>query len=190
MGNVIKIEHASDHFMQHHNNWIGIVCSAIFVPHKERTMRHPESFTDELDERPCFYIPLLFRKDLVTDESDHMMLFYYTRESFTFLTSFEHRDELKVVCASSDPDQYFDVEVKKYGYRRVYRHDLELSNLTTMHRKNLLPRKCKFLAIEENKSRLQFGYACFIVKNWRQLNMDARFATIKPKKDAQLKQQY
>ncbi|KAL3016967.1 hypothetical protein AAZX31_06G246300 [Glycine max] len=151
MGNVIKIEHASDHFMQHHNNWIGIACSVIFVPHKERTMRHPESFTDESDERPCFYIPLLFRKDLVTDESDHMMLFYYTRESFTFLTSFEHRDELKVVCASSDPDQYFDVEVKKYGYRRVYRHDLELSNLTTMHRKNLLPRKRKFLAIEENK---------------------------------------
>ncbi|KAL5147613.1 TMV resistance protein N [Glycine soja] len=151
MGNVIKIEHASDHFMQHHNNWIGIACSVIFVPHKERTMRHPESFTDESDERPCFYIPLLFRKDLVTDELDHMLLFYYTRESFTFLTSFEHRDKLKVVCASSDPDQYFDVEVKKYGYRRVYKHDLELSNLTTMHRKNLLPRKRKFLAIKENK---------------------------------------
>ncbi|KAL2327872.1 hypothetical protein Fmac_021299 [Flemingia macrophylla] len=45
------------------------------------------------------------------------------------------------------------VEVKKYGYRWVYREDLELSNLTTMYNRDLLSKKRKFLEIEQNEGR-------------------------------------
>ena len=72
MGNVINIDRS--HFMQLDDNWIGIVCGVIFVVHKERRMPPPD-MEQRKKERPSLYIPVLFREDLVTDESDHLWLF-------------------------------------------------------------------------------------------------------------------
>ena len=148
---------------QNDENWIGLALNVIFMVHKERRMPPPDmeqrsilSITcgpsippeQRKKERPSLYIPVLFREDLVTDESDHLWLFYYTRSRFD-VSNF---DQLKVESRFSDlHDQDLDVEVKKYGYRWVYKHELELSNLTAMHSKNLSSRKRKFLAIEETK---------------------------------------
>ncbi|RZC09323.1 Disease resistance protein TAO1 [Glycine soja] len=143
MGNVINID--ISHFMQLDKYWIGITLSVIFVVHKERRMPPPD-MEQRKKERPSLYIPVLFREDLVTDESDHLWLFYYPRSHFD-VSNF---DELKVVCRPRDLDyQDLDVEVKKYGYRWVYEHDLDLSNLRTMRNKNSSPRKRKYFTIEE-----------------------------------------
>ena len=75
-------------------------------------------------ERPSLYIPVLFREDLVTDESDHLWLFYYPRSDFD-VSNF---DDLKVESRFRDLyDQDLDVEVKKYAYRWVYEQDFEPS---------------------------------------------------------------
>ncbi|KAG5033002.1 hypothetical protein JHK85_016984 [Glycine max] len=148
MGNVINID--ISHFMQLDKYWIGIALSVIFVVHKERRMPPPD-MEQRKKERPSLYIPVLFREDLVTDESDHLWLFYYPRSHFD-VSNF---DELKVVCRPRDLDyQDLDVEVKKYGYCWVYEHDLDLSNLTTMRNKNSSPRKRKYFTIEELETLL------------------------------------
>jgi len=92
-------------------------------------------------KRPSIYIPVLFREDLVTDESDHLWLFYFLRYRFDE----DNFDKLKVKCISRDllHDQDLVVEVKKYGYRWIHKHDLESSNGS--------PRKPKFLAFKENE---------------------------------------
>ncbi|KAG5149720.1 hypothetical protein JHK82_016601 [Glycine max] len=120
MGNVINIDRS--HFMQL-DNWIGIACCVIFVVHKERRMP-PPGMEQRKKERPSLYIPVLFREDLVTDESDHLWLFYYPRSDFD-VSNF---DDLKVESRFRDLyDQDLDVEVKKYAYRWVYEQDFEPS---------------------------------------------------------------
>ncbi|KAL3017062.1 hypothetical protein AAZX31_06G251100 [Glycine max] len=105
MGNVINIERS--HFMQLDDNWIGIACCVIFVVHKERRMLPPD-MEQRKKEHPSLYIPVLFREDLVTDESDHLWLFYYTRSHFD-VSNF---DQLKVECRFRDLyDQDLDVEM-------------------------------------------------------------------------------
>ncbi|KAH1247725.1 TMV resistance protein N [Glycine max] len=134
MGNVINIDRS--HFMQLDDNWIGIACCVIFVVHKERRMPPPDMEQRSILSITCGYsIPPQQREEehLVTDESDHLWLFYYTRSRFDA----SNFDELKVECRFRDlHDQDLDVEVKKYGYRWVHKHDLELSNSTTMHSKD------------------------------------------------------
>ncbi|RZC09382.1 hypothetical protein D0Y65_015916 [Glycine soja] len=129
MGNVINIDRS--HFMQLDDNWIGIACCVIFVVHKERRMPPPD-MEQRKKERPSLYIPVLFREDLVTDESDHLWLFYYPRSHFD-VSNF---DELKVESRFRDLyGQDLDVEVKKYAYRWVYKHDLEPSLRTGIRKR-------------------------------------------------------
>ncbi|XP_028237896.1 protein SUPPRESSOR OF npr1-1, CONSTITUTIVE 1-like isoform X2 [Glycine soja] len=145
MGNVINI--GRSHFMQHYKNWIGLALSVIFVVHKERRIPPPDMEQPSIlsitcgpsippqqrkKERPSPYIPVLFREDLVTDESDHLWLFYFTLDLFDD----RNFDELEVKCRSRDllHDQDLVVEVKKYGYRWVHKHDLELLNRSSLKR--------------------------------------------------------
>uniref|UniRef100_A0A368UL68 TIR domain-containing protein n=1 Tax=Glycine max TaxID=3847 RepID=A0A368UL68_SOYBN len=165
-GNVINIDRS--HFTQHYKNRIGIALGVIFVVHKERRMPPPDMEQPSILSITCgpsippqqregvredlhipvhyrehLHIPVLFREDLVTEESDHVGLFFFKRPYF---------DELKVESRFRDlHDEDLYVEVKKYWYRWVYKQDLELLNLTTMHSKNSSPGKRKYLAIEENK---------------------------------------
>ncbi|RDX86046.1 TMV resistance protein N, partial [Mucuna pruriens] len=87
---------------------------------------------------------------VVTNMSDHMWLVYLNPFEFAdWLNHWQWR--INSMAEAEFGIEFEDkVKVKKYGYRFIYKQDLELSNLTMMHRQNSLPRKRKFLAIEEN----------------------------------------
>ncbi|CAJ1978712.1 unnamed protein product [Sphenostylis stenocarpa] len=153
------------------NYWIGVVCCVIF---QIRKMTSPTTAPLSGDK-----IPVDVRKDLVMDESDHMWLFYFSRQEFINECNARNihgglklkieirgledfRDSL-VNLVNKEEKVYpvkefwqtdkkkFRGEVKKYGYSWVSEQDLELSNATMMYGGNLTTRKRKFLAMEENK---------------------------------------
>ncbi|CAJ1978710.1 unnamed protein product [Sphenostylis stenocarpa] len=124
-------------------------------------------------------IPVDVRRDLVMDESDHMWLFYFSRQEFInacnnrnilgylklkikiggledfrdlLVNSVNKKEKIYPVKEFWQTDKkFFRGEVKKYGYSWVSEQDLELSNATMMYGGNLTTRKRKFLAMEENK---------------------------------------
>ncbi|RDX66495.1 TMV resistance protein N, partial [Mucuna pruriens] len=91
-------------------------------------------------------IPAVLAKNLVTIISDHMWLVYLSPYAFAGQWSSHLQRRInRMVGAVFD----VKVEVKKYGYRFIYKEDLELSNLT-MDSGNSSACKDKFLALEEN----------------------------------------
>ncbi|XP_061368833.1 disease resistance protein RUN1-like [Gastrolobium bilobum] len=132
MGNSISMDSSP---IMHAKNWIGVACCAAFVAHDDQTNLSDTSqphigFISQPQIGFLFhkngrgrspYIPIHLEKDLVTVESDHLMLLFFTREEFI--------------------DQY----VKNCAYRWVFKEDLEQSNPKMMHSRNSLARKRKFL---------------------------------------------
>ncbi|WVZ02557.1 hypothetical protein V8G54_023363 [Vigna mungo] len=99
----------------HDNNWVGVVCCAILSEDLYRTR-----ILDDL------------RRDLSVEHSDHMCLFYYSRQQFCheegiFRGKLNTHDlsltfrlhDVIILCANmKDRDQgFYEFEVKKYGYR-------------------------------------------------------------------------
>ncbi|CAJ1978733.1 unnamed protein product [Sphenostylis stenocarpa] len=153
------------------NYWIGVVCCVIF---QIRKMTSPTTAPLSGDT-----IPVDVRRDLLMDESDHMWLFYFSRQAFIKgcngrgipnidglkmkikIRDMEDSRDLCVEWGNEEENFFpefwqmdkkvFPVEVKKYGYRWVSEQDLKLSNATMMYGGNLTTRKRKFLAMEENK---------------------------------------
>jgi len=135
MDNSIEIDASP---VMHDNNWIGVVCCAIFHTGNgsEREMSYPRT-KYFCPENP----PIELRSDVVIDHSDHMWLFYFSRQQFN------EQCELNFIIPNV---KIFQVEVRKYGYRFVYEQDLQLLNLAIVHAGNLTALKRKFSAIEEN----------------------------------------
>ena len=141
MGSLISIDGSAQ--VQHDNNWIGIACCAISMA------RHGKGkFQNSI---LAIRFPVVLDGELVTDESEYLLLFYFSRRHFEgFCGILGYPSDLKWEFEVSHK-QGLHFEVKRYGYRWVYQQDLELSNLTKMQSGNSLARKRKFLAIEENK---------------------------------------
>ena len=72
------------------NNWIGIACCATFVAHDDPTNLDEEKWRSGIGcgfrSKGCggFFsmLPIDLRKDLVTIESDHMLVKFFSREKF------------------------------------------------------------------------------------------------------------
>lgn len=125
-------------------NIIGLVLLLVHQKREEVSVMDPLN-TNVLEAN----ISVDLEGDLVTDESDHMWLFYITQpdfiNSYKFWTTPDSDDLKWIFCIRDKGDFHF--EVKKYGYRWVYEHDLELSNFTMIHSHsgNSPDRKRKFL---------------------------------------------
>ncbi|CAJ1978702.1 unnamed protein product [Sphenostylis stenocarpa] len=159
--------------VMHDNNWIVVVCCAIF---QVREMHSPRKTSDFR-----VTIPVDVRRDLLMDDSDHMWIFYLTHEEFIDQCNSTEAPNigcLKMKMKIQDMEDFreytmkhgqmdetvfltkkhgqmeakiFPVEVKKYGYRWVSEQDLKLSNSTMMHDANLITGRHKFLAMEKNR---------------------------------------
>ncbi|QCD86510.1 hypothetical protein DEO72_LG3g1033 [Vigna unguiculata] len=144
----------------HDNNWIGVVCCAIFRLGNEYDVRFPNPTYLQFPRIPKF--PVDLRKDPVIDQSDHMKLFYFRRQDFTrpcwvgsdtrkFISLKLRMEDIQIFHHDRLGYQKFvTVDVKKYGYRWVYEEDQQ-PNFTLMYGKNLTDLKRKFSVIEENR---------------------------------------
>ena len=141
------------------NNWIGITCCATFVAHDD--LAHlGEAWEGGMDcgfqyKGHGFFcrMPIHLKKDLVTIESDHMFLKFYSREEFFRNVSFIKNGTCDLDgiewATMIDHPQGLHLEVKSCGYRWVFKEDLEQLNLTMMQSGNSSVRKHKFLAIDD-----------------------------------------
>ena len=122
--NLIEIDPSP---VMHDDNWIGVVCCAIFYAGNERGMifRMPKRRVNKI-------FPVDLRTDVVIDQSDHMWLFYLSRQQiddeprFTRYPSYHGVIILqcvKRIISGSEfgkmKTRYDDADVKKYGYRWV-----------------------------------------------------------------------
>ncbi|RDX92886.1 TMV resistance protein N, partial [Mucuna pruriens] len=74
----------------HNNNWTGIACSAVFAVHPTNLRNEWEpsikiGFQKRSDKFTT--IPVILNRDLISIESDHMWIFYFTREEFIDIVS-------------------------------------------------------------------------------------------------------
>ncbi|RDY05075.1 hypothetical protein CR513_11126, partial [Mucuna pruriens] len=134
--------------VMHDQNWIGVACCAVIAVSNKTVLAMDFSKLIPF----CFNIPVNFHGDpeVVSDESDHMWLFFLSRRRLIrrpFQCGTAYLGSLHVEYNKTSKRPGFHVEVKKYGYRWLYKHDLELPN------GNLLTRKRKILAIEQNEGR-------------------------------------
>jgi len=155
MDNLIEIDSSP---VMHDNNWIGVVCCAIFYTSNEREMISPRT-----EHFPTKELPVDLRRDLVLDQSDHMWLFYSSRQEFdgqSYSRYASNNGVISLKCRTliisgsefgKMEQQYVEVDVKKYGYRWVNEQDLHPSNLAMMHGENLTAWKRKFSEMEENR---------------------------------------
>jgi len=155
MDNFIQIDTSP---VMHDDNWIGVVCCAIFYAGNEREM---------ISRRIHFRskaLPVDLRADVVIDQSDHMWLFYVSRQEMDGrkinLWRPSNNGVITLKCSKliirgnefgKTKQEFVEVDVKKYGYRWVYEQDLQPSNLTMMDGENLTARKRKFSIIEGNR---------------------------------------
>ncbi|XP_061368862.1 disease resistance protein RUN1-like isoform X2 [Gastrolobium bilobum] len=154
-------------FVVHDENWIGVACCAAFVAHDDPIYlsdRIPPDYDPTL--RLGFqnkwggiypHIPIHFEKDLVTVESDHLLLHFFTRQEFidsyvNYLTNrSDDLDGIKLATSIEQP-QGLHLEVKSCGYRWVFEADLEQLNTRMMHGRNSSVRKSKFLTMDSSSS--------------------------------------
>ena len=138
-GNCVSLDASP---VMHDHNWIGVAFCAIFVvPHETLSAM---SFSNSKGPRHLFGdIRVDFYGDvdleLVLDKSDHMLLFFRNRQDSIEELHLNHkylgRSHVAILkCDDKWKESY--AEVKKYGYRWVYKGDIE-------------QRKRKFGEIEE-----------------------------------------
>ncbi|KAL3016931.1 hypothetical protein AAZX31_06G244100 [Glycine max] len=141
-GNCVSLDASP---VMHDHNWIGVAFCAIFVvPHETLSAM---SFSEtERRYRNYVNIPVDFYGDvdleLVLDKSDHMCLFFVKRMDFIHHFHLKHKYLGRLVLECDDEWKESYAEVKKYGYRWVYKEDIEGPS-------NPLARKRKFGEIEE-----------------------------------------
>ena len=122
MDNSIRIDTSS---VMHDDNWIGVMCYAIFHMDIERYMTGYRSIDHSVR------IPLVnLRSDLVIDHSEHMWLFYLSHQEFgerhydcSWYTPYNGVISVEFTKLIMDmgkfekgEHQYVKVYVKKYGY--------------------------------------------------------------------------
>ena len=143
------------------NNWIGIACCATFVAHDDPTNLVEGEwrgcigchFQKEGRWRFCHLVSIHLRKDLVTLESDHMLVKFFSRKEFIdrYVSELQEGacdlDGIELAIGISQP-QGLHLEVKSCGYRWVFKEDLDQLNPTMMQSGNSSVRKRKFLAID------------------------------------------
>ncbi|MED6111123.1 hypothetical protein PIB30_049631 [Stylosanthes scabra] len=149
------------------NNWIGIACCATFVVHDAPAQNFKETEMYEyliyggfrgnpLGLTLYSTVPIHFKKGLITTELDHVLLMFFFRESFVRLVSFINDGAFnpdKIEFATNVIDLAYSevVEVKRCGYRWVFKEDLEQLNPTMMFGANSSDQNQKhnFLAVED-----------------------------------------
>jgi len=98
--------------------------------------------------------PAYFYSNLVTIESNHVWIIYIPRESlFDFLskmsTTFRDLDHITMTATRIQGPKYFNVDVKKCGYRCVLKQDLQQLNSTMMHHRSSFATKRKFVEVDD-----------------------------------------
>ncbi|KAH1127597.1 hypothetical protein GLYMA_06G256000v4 [Glycine max] len=152
-GNCVSLDASP---VMHDHNWIGVAfCLMFVVPHETLSAM---GFSDS-DCPPWHFfgdIPVDFYGDLdlelVLDKSDHMWLFFVSRTQFSrqFPLKLKYLGRLVLKCDKRMGWSESYAEVKKYGYRWVYKEDKEEPS-------NPLARKRKFGEIEENEGKRKKG---------------------------------
>lgn len=123
-------------------NFIGVLCCALFaVGQGRKTVSEMGS-----PQKPNFtcYIPGVLNEDPITDESDHLWLWYFDRPLFFSpcpCGGTPHVGDLKLNFDIRG-ERGFHSKVKKYARLWVYKHDLDLSNLPKMHSRKMSAQKC------------------------------------------------
>ena len=138
-GNCVSLDASP---VMHDHNWIGVAFCAIFVVPHETLSAMSFSETEYPfhlfgDIRVDLYGDLDL--ELVLDKSDHMWLFFVNRHDI--IADFHLKDKYlgRLVSRYDGVLKESYAEVKKYGYRWLYKGDIE-------------QRKHKFGEIEENVS--------------------------------------
>ncbi|KAK7257347.1 hypothetical protein RIF29_31255 [Crotalaria pallida] len=143
------------------NNWIGVACCATFVAHgaPTRTRYYPDPLPTILIQLQKnnlsldFVFPMRLDKNLVTVESDHLVLCFITRKMFIDFLSYETKleeaeldlDGLEIVVEPPTRSG-LRFEVKNCGYRWLFEGDLEQLKATTKGESSSI-RKRKFLTL-------------------------------------------
>ena len=139
-GNCVSLDASP---VMHDHNWIGVAfCLMFVVPHETLSAM---GFSDSDcppwhffgDIRVDFYGDVDL--ELVLDKSDHMCLFFLNRHDIIANFHLKHRYLGRLVSRYDGVLKESYAEVKKYGYRWLYKGDIE-------------QRKHKFGEIEENVS--------------------------------------
>ncbi|XP_058733732.1 uncharacterized protein LOC131605388 [Vicia villosa] len=136
--------HVSPVMQDKGNNIVGFLCCVVFsfAPHYPTMTRSWSHLTlYALDNILC--LPLFVNGDLITVKSNHIWLIYFSWKS-------SYDDLYAPFHVETDISGGLDVEVKKCGYRWVYKQDLQEFNSSRMHPKKMLALKRKFLAIEDD----------------------------------------
>ncbi|KAL3016906.1 hypothetical protein AAZX31_06G242400 [Glycine max] len=142
-GNCVSLDASP---VMHDHNWIGVAFCAIFIVPHETLSAMPFTETEWpwslLGDIPVdFYVDLDL--ELVLDKSDHMWLFFLDRDDSIRELHLKHKYLGRLLLQCDDEGTVLKesyAEVKKYGYRWVYKGDIE-------------QRKRKFGEIEEKVSR-------------------------------------
>ncbi|KAL5147559.1 TMV resistance protein N [Glycine soja] len=124
-GNCVSLDASP---VMHDDNWIGVAFCAIFVvPHETLSAM---SFSETEPSWPLFGdIPVDFYGDvdleLVLDKSDHMWLFFVDRYDSIHKLHLKDKYLGRLVSRYDSVLKESYAEVKKYGYRWVYKGDIE-----------------------------------------------------------------
>ena len=145
-GSLISIDPSS--IVQRDNNCIGVVCCAVFSAGHQRRNFSVMSPPKTNGVFPA-NVPVVLEGDLITDNLDHLGLFFFTLAQFFKTCSWNTPNPGDVKWEFEIRDQQgFDVEVKKCGYRCVSEKDLQASKLTMMHTEYSVSWKHKFLLLK------------------------------------------
>ncbi|KAG5020608.1 hypothetical protein JHK87_016463 [Glycine soja] len=128
-GNCVSLDASP---VMHDHNWIGVAFCAIFVvPHETFSAM---SFSETKPSWSLFgdFIPVEFYEDvdleLVLDKSDHMWLFFLHRQDFIAELHLKDKYLGRLLLECDDKGRVLKesyAEVKKYGYRWLYKEDIE-----------------------------------------------------------------
>lgn len=129
--------------IMHDKNWIGVACCLTFVAHDDPTNlgeRWPHhiglGFRKQRGRFPI--VPIHLRKDMVTVELDHLVLLFFTRKEFidyyvSYLTKGVHDIDGIELATTVEQPQGLHLEVKRIGYRWVFKEDMEQLNPKMMY---------------------------------------------------------
>ncbi|XLU47941.1 hypothetical protein S245_042755, partial [Arachis hypogaea] len=146
------------------NNWIGIACCVTFVVHDTPTQLleeavYPPALISWGFRRKGYdggiypQVPIRLKNDLITTELDHMFLIFLSREAFIDEFPEEGPSDYGIVLASRSDYPEELVELKRCGYRWVFKEDVEQFNPTMMFTANSSAQSPnhKFLPIQDHQ---------------------------------------
>ncbi|XP_058730475.1 disease resistance protein RUN1-like [Vicia villosa] len=135
--------------IMHDKNRIGVACCLTFVAHDNPTNLGEKwplgfglGFQSKQHGRGNYsIIPIRLEKDLVTVDLDHLLLIFFSRESFIGMISYiteELHDDISGIELTALMEQPLGLhlEVKNCGYRWIFKEDLEQLNPEMMYSGN------------------------------------------------------